>query len=573
MSVREQGGGGGGAESALDLSKQAYEMAETGASSNLEALLREHKGKVDLNLFRNIEGETALHCVCLHTDEKTVRLCIEHGARINAPDNKGETPLHKAARRGRAGLVRTLLELNATTDATDGYGGTALHSAANAGHADCCRYMLESNADSSAENSRGKTARFLAYIKRYSRVVQVIDNHNNKHGKNLKTDSGDYNHTVNPAALALSKQAFVLSGRSEGLFKQFLVGHPDCNVNLYRNEMGFNALHRASASGKVGMMQILLEHKADICSRDNQGNTALHRVACNGGVQALRFLLDAGAEIDAVNKGGHTARHLAAQRSNANTLLAILDSKSKPQSSSLQSNGAHSSSVLLPMHQHMSLMIGGLDTAFRLDDGVEEQARINERYQRGLLGQRSRQNQQVHRVRESSVHANGILGGGGFSALQPISRPGVRAASLDRPYRDVSIGQWSCADVLQWAADHSLEYFLHELKEQDVDGSDLMELNSCQDVLDCQLTSKRVKGNTFMNKIKRFKQHSGHMQASLEAPMPKCVVCNNRPVANLFLPCAHLCLCVQCKFDLADALVACPMCHKQFERIVTVSLP
>jgi uncharacterized protein len=57
---------------------------------------------------------------------ESLRLLVEHGANVNAANQRGERALHLAARQGSNALVRTLVELGANLNATDSSGKTAL---------------------------------------------------------------------------------------------------------------------------------------------------------------------------------------------------------------------------------------------------------------------------------------------------------------------------------------------------------------------------------------------------------------------------------------------------------------
>jgi ankyrin repeat protein len=71
-----------------------------------------------------------------------------------------------------------------------------------------------------------------------------------------------------------------------------------------------SALHAVSQRGPVRLLQLLLEHKADVQAADNQGTTPLHLAARSGNAQKVQCLLAAGAPHGAVNSQGNTPLHL-----------------------------------------------------------------------------------------------------------------------------------------------------------------------------------------------------------------------------------------------------------------------
>ncbi len=83
------------------------------------------------------------------------------------------------------------------------------------------------------------------------------------------------------------------------------------------------ALHLAASPFKyrdqLDIMQLLLDHGADVNVSDDAGSTPLHhscritygRLEERGTVEGARLLLDHGASIDAINKSGHTPFEVA----------------------------------------------------------------------------------------------------------------------------------------------------------------------------------------------------------------------------------------------------------------------
>jgi ankyrin repeat protein len=71
-----------------------------------------------------------------------------------------------------------------------------------------------------------------------------------------------------------------------------------------------SALHAVSQRGPVQLLQLLLEHKADVQAGDSQGTTPLHLAARSGNAQKVQCLLAAGAPHGAVNSQGNTPLHL-----------------------------------------------------------------------------------------------------------------------------------------------------------------------------------------------------------------------------------------------------------------------
>jgi ankyrin repeat protein len=93
----------------------------------------------------------------------------------------------------------------------------------------------------------------------------------------------------------------------------FLEAHPgEVNVNLYRNRLGHQALHRASTQGHAACVRMLLQHGADVHARDGHGNTALIQTPFAGAGDCLQLLIEAKADVNAADHLGMTATHNAA---------------------------------------------------------------------------------------------------------------------------------------------------------------------------------------------------------------------------------------------------------------------
>lgn len=72
-----------------------------------------------------------------------------------------------------------------------------------------------------------------------------------------------------------------------------------------------DALSFAAANGNIQIMDLLLDHRAEVERRDRFGDTALHWAALSGQAGAVKRLLAAHAAIDARNGQGMTPLMLA----------------------------------------------------------------------------------------------------------------------------------------------------------------------------------------------------------------------------------------------------------------------
>jgi uncharacterized protein len=85
-----------------------------------------------------------------------VKLLLEHGADVDAPNRKGQTPLMLAACKGSLKLPRVYLAAGASVNAVCSQHRTALHYATDLCDLEMVKLLLEKGADATASNVYGE---------------------------------------------------------------------------------------------------------------------------------------------------------------------------------------------------------------------------------------------------------------------------------------------------------------------------------------------------------------------------------------------------------------------------------
>lgn len=94
---------------------------------------------------------------------------------------------------------------------------------------------------------------------------------------------------------------------SQEAVAQFLLD-AGANPNLAANNPAQVApIHAAVAANHMGLVELLIQHKADVNAKQTQGVTALHSAAHRGNLPMVKILLAAGADKTAKMDSGETA--------------------------------------------------------------------------------------------------------------------------------------------------------------------------------------------------------------------------------------------------------------------------
>jgi uncharacterized protein len=296
-------------------------------SGNLDAAKALVAAGANVNAVEPSRKQTALIWAAATNQSEIVKLLLANKAEVDARDKVdtvradypvaigaagappriplgGATPLILAARQGDRESVKALLDAGADINAhVTSDGATALLLTIANTHYDLASYLLERGADPNQTDLAGVTPLFMA-----------VDMH--------KPDI---------VARPPRKERDQLT--SADIVKQLLAKRANPNAGLTRQDSGMGPgstpFLRAAKSGDIELMNVLLDHGADLNQRAADQNSALILAAGAGlaaqfgtvaiteseAVSAVKYLLDKGQDINAVNGRGDTAVHAAVNKS------------------------------------------------------------------------------------------------------------------------------------------------------------------------------------------------------------------------------------------------------------------
>ena len=190
-----------------------------------------------------------------------IMLSLKEGAsadsRDKSPGFEGETPLMKTALNGDIKNSQILLDHGADINAIDERGESALLSAVYIGNFEMVKFLLGKGANINHASSKGFTALLVAADKGYSEIVDYLL----EKGAKIQPAKSGYN-----ILMAVSKY-------HPELIDLFLKKGVD--VNAATNK-GQTPVMEAVCAGNQESLQILLKNKASIYSRDTSGRNILY---------------------------------------------------------------------------------------------------------------------------------------------------------------------------------------------------------------------------------------------------------------------------------------------------------
>uniref|UniRef100_A0A8D8SAP2 Poly [ADP-ribose] polymerase n=1 Tax=Cacopsylla melanoneura TaxID=428564 RepID=A0A8D8SAP2_9HEMI len=263
-----------------------------------------------LNFKHPYNGDTPLHCAVSSPYPKRkqiVEMLVRKGAHLNEKNKELLAPLHIAADMGHLDILDTLLRLGAKVNAVDVLGQTALHRCAREDKTPALRVLLSHQADTSVVSLLGYTA------------LQVASENCQK----LLEEP--------PSVLDLESQLLEASkGGDTSVVTRLLTQYPHI-VNC-RDLDGRHStpLHFAAGYNRVGVVEYLLAHGADVHSKDKGGLVPLHNACSYGHYEVTEMLVKHGANVNVADLWKFTPLHEAAAKGKADIVRLLLQHGADP---------------------------------------------------------------------------------------------------------------------------------------------------------------------------------------------------------------------------------------------------
>src|SRR6266702_5258325 len=294
-------------------------------------VLLDHSAKVNTETDF---GETVLHgvsCVKYESQEERVHAAqplLERSMDVNAQRKDDWTPLHIASYHGKFEVVRLLLDHGAAANAETNNGDNPLHKVCGNSQVKSledsvrvARLLLERGVDVNVQSKHKWTP--LHFASHYGKpdIVRLLLDHGAN--ANAESENGD-----NP----LHKVCGNSQDKSQdGVRVARLLLEHSVDVNLQLKHT-WTSLHFASTYGKRAIVQLLLDHGANANAESENGDNPLYKVCGNSqsksqedGVRVARLLLERGVDVNAQRKDKWTPLHLASRNGNPGIIRLLLD--------------------------------------------------------------------------------------------------------------------------------------------------------------------------------------------------------------------------------------------------------
>ena len=233
--------------------------------------------------------------------QEVMQVLLDHGAQINAQDEKGWTALMLATAQP---AVKFLVDHGADLNVKNRDGKTALTLAEEQGKRDVVAQLslAEAKGPGVLPETQVRQPKEMAAHKKIGLnrdLMMAASDRNLRWVNDLLVLGADPNAINDSNGLVVFDTAL-----DSPQIAQALLDH-GADINAKHRE-GKTALMRKSFGGELAAVKFLLDHGADVNARDDDGRTAIigyHK----GNLQVMQLLLDHGADVNAKDWLGRTA--------------------------------------------------------------------------------------------------------------------------------------------------------------------------------------------------------------------------------------------------------------------------
>jgi ankyrin repeat protein len=256
------------------INKALQAAAQTGNVTLVKTLL---DGGADVNACDS-RGATALHYAAWEPHEAIVHLLLDYGADIHIQGGENETVLQNAALGGHKEVVALLLENGADVNVQGGSMGNALAAAAYEGSKEIVELLLHKGALVNAKGGGYNDALQRSAFNGHEYGTEVRER--------LSSAVGDRAHISELAELLLHAGVEVKAK-----------GQQYCNVLRV-------AASKATSQEVKAVIELLLSKEIEIEGKNDTNNygTALQAAAAQGHQEIVEMLLDHGAEVNSTGQ-------------------------------------------------------------------------------------------------------------------------------------------------------------------------------------------------------------------------------------------------------------------------------
>ncbi|XP_067661560.1 ankyrin repeat domain-containing protein 50-like [Haliotis asinina] len=291
-------------------------------------------------------GDNILHCACRGGDAEVVKYILsQEMVEINSLGHRKKTPVMVAGQEGHMEVVELLAKLRADLSLSDESGSNILHTASYRGHIGIVKYILSLNSvDVNSRGWKSRTPVMVAAKQGHKEVVKLLVQHGtdlslrDKLGNVVQTAC--YRRQIDVVKYVLSLNSVDIKNRgwkkripemiatelrNEEVVELLVKNEADLSLT---DEDGHTILHLVSYKGCVDVLKYLLSlNYLDINSRGWNKMTPVMLAADHGHKEVIELLINHRADLSAIDKVGNNILHIACESGHVDVVQYLLSLK------------------------------------------------------------------------------------------------------------------------------------------------------------------------------------------------------------------------------------------------------